>query len=99
MKILQAKSEPSRLSAAPPVKGLVAGAAAANVGRTLKRAFRQLVTEDINSGAWLQGCPFNNLAQEMSPLDEGFHKCIGKLSDHGAKDSPWRFRPAQRRAR
>ena len=59
MKILQAKSEPGRLSAAPSVKGLVAGAAAANVGRTLKRAFRQLVSEDINSGAWLQGCPFN----------------------------------------
>jgi len=47
----------------------------------LKRAFRQFVTEDIKSGAWLQGCPLNNLAQEMSPLDEGFHKRIGKLYD------------------
>ncbi len=23
------------------------------------------------------GCPLNNLAQEMSPIDEGFRKCIG----------------------
>jgi TetR/AcrR family transcriptional repressor of nem operon len=45
----------------------------------LKRAFRQFVKEDIESGAWLQGCPLNNLAQEMSPLDEGFRKRIDKL--------------------
>jgi AcrR family transcriptional regulator len=25
------------------------------------------------------GCPFNNLAQEMSPLDEGFRKRLGKI--------------------
>jgi AcrR family transcriptional regulator len=47
----------------------------------LKRAFQQFVTEDIKSGAWLQGCPLNNLAQEMSPLDKGFHKRIDKLYD------------------
>jgi TetR/AcrR family transcriptional repressor of nem operon len=47
----------------------------------LKRAFWQFVTEDIKSGSWLQGCPLNNLAQEMSPLDAGFHKRIGKLYD------------------
>jgi TetR/AcrR family transcriptional regulator, transcriptional repressor for nem operon len=45
----------------------------------LKRAFRQFVKEDIESGAWLQGCPLNNLAQEMSPLDEGFRARIDKL--------------------
>jgi TetR/AcrR family transcriptional regulator, transcriptional repressor for nem operon len=28
---------------------------------------------------WLQGCPLNNLAQEMSPLDEGFHTRIDRL--------------------
>src|SRR5205823_13721263 len=38
----------------------------------LKRAFRQFVQEDIESGHFVQGCPLNNLAQEMSPLDEGF---------------------------
>lgn len=44
----------------------------------LKRAFRKHVKEDIESGSWLQGCPLNNLAQEMSPLDEGFRKRIDK---------------------
>jgi TetR/AcrR family transcriptional repressor of nem operon len=27
----------------------------------------------------VQGCPLNNMAQEMSPLDEGFRKRIDKL--------------------
>jgi TetR/AcrR family transcriptional repressor of nem operon len=45
----------------------------------LKRAFRQYVKEDIEAGYFLQGCPLNNLAQEMSPLDEGFRKRIDKL--------------------
>lgn len=52
----------------------------------LKRAFRQHVKEDIESGAWLQGCPLNNLAQEMSPLDEGFRERIDKLYDTWRKD-------------
>jgi AcrR family transcriptional regulator len=47
----------------------------------LKRAFRQFVKEDITSGHYVQGCPLNNLAQEMSPLDEGFHTRIDKLYD------------------
>ena len=45
----------------------------------LKRAFRQFVKEDIASGHFVQGCPLNNLAQEMSPLDEGFRKRIDRL--------------------
>lgn len=45
----------------------------------LKHAFRKFVREDIETGAWLQGCPLNNLAQEMSPLDEGFRTRIDKL--------------------
>jgi AcrR family transcriptional regulator len=45
----------------------------------LKRTFRQFVKEDIASGAFVQGCPLNNLAQEMSPLDEGFRGRIDKL--------------------
>jgi TetR/AcrR family transcriptional regulator, transcriptional repressor for nem operon len=45
----------------------------------LKRAFRKFIKADIESGAWLQGCPMNNLAQEMSPLDEGFRVRIDKL--------------------
>ena len=29
-----------------------------------------------------QGCPINNLAQEMSPLDEGFQKRLARIYDH-----------------
>jgi AcrR family transcriptional regulator len=47
----------------------------------MQRAFRRYVEEDITSGYWLQGCPLNNLAQEMSPLDEGFHQRIDRLYD------------------
>jgi TetR/AcrR family transcriptional regulator, transcriptional repressor for nem operon len=46
---------------------------------TLKHAFRTFVKDDIESGAWAQGCPLNNLAQEMSPLDEGFRTRIDRL--------------------
>jgi hypothetical protein len=28
-----------------------------------------------------QGCPINNLAQEMSPLDKGFQKRIARICD------------------
>lgn len=45
----------------------------------LTRAFRKYVKEDIEAGSWVQGCPLNNLAQEMSPLDDGFHSRIDRL--------------------
>jgi TetR/AcrR family transcriptional repressor of nem operon len=45
----------------------------------LKLAFRRYVKTDIASGSFVQGCPLNNLAQEMSPLDEGFRRRIDKL--------------------
>jgi TetR/AcrR family transcriptional regulator, transcriptional repressor for nem operon len=45
----------------------------------IQRAFSRYVTEDISSGMWVQGCPLNNLAQEMSPLDPGFHERINRL--------------------
>jgi TetR/AcrR family transcriptional regulator, transcriptional repressor for nem operon len=45
----------------------------------LKHAFRRYIKEDIESGHFVQGCPMNNMAQEMSPLDEGFRKRIDKL--------------------
>src|SRR5262245_17166568 len=38
----------------------------------LKRILRQMETHGPPVGSLLQGCPVNNLAQEMSPLDEGF---------------------------
>jgi TetR/AcrR family transcriptional regulator, transcriptional repressor for nem operon len=47
----------------------------------LKRAFRQFVKTDIDSGSFIQGCPLNNMAQEMSPLDKGFRQRIDKLYD------------------
>lgn len=45
----------------------------------MKKLFRQYIKTDIESGHFVQGCPLNNLAQEMSPLDEGFRKRIDKL--------------------
>lgn len=45
----------------------------------IQSAFRRFIGEDIESGAWLNGCPLNNLAQEMSPLDEGFRTRIERM--------------------
>jgi TetR/AcrR family transcriptional repressor of nem operon len=39
---------------------------------TLQNSFRRHIRDDITSGNLIYGCPMNNLAQEMSPLDEGF---------------------------
>jgi AcrR family transcriptional regulator len=46
---------------------------------TLQRTFRTLVKHDMDTGHWLLGCPLNNMAQEMSPLDDGFHSRIDAL--------------------
>jgi TetR/AcrR family transcriptional regulator, transcriptional repressor for nem operon len=45
----------------------------------MKGAFRRYTNEDISSGYFVQGCPLNNLAQEMSPLDNGFQSRIDAL--------------------
>ena len=45
----------------------------------LKRLIRRTMKEEIEAGRLEQGCPLNNLAQEMSPLDEGFRKRIEKV--------------------
>jgi TetR/AcrR family transcriptional repressor of nem operon len=47
----------------------------------LQQTFRRCVTEDITKAHWQLGCPLNNLAQEMSPLDDGFHRRIDGLYD------------------
>jgi AcrR family transcriptional regulator len=47
----------------------------------LQAAFRRFVAIDIQTGAWLNGCPLNNFAQEMSPLDDGFYGRINALYD------------------
>jgi len=52
----------------------------------LQQTIRHLVKSDIQSGYWLQGCPLNNLAQEMSPLDEGFRERIDALYDTWRKE-------------
>ena len=45
----------------------------------IKASFRRFVREDIESGAWVHGCPLNNLALEMSALDSGFRSRIDKV--------------------
>jgi TetR/AcrR family transcriptional regulator, transcriptional repressor for nem operon len=47
----------------------------------LQAAFRRFVALDIQTGGSLNGCPMNNLAQEMSPLDDGFYRRINRLYD------------------
>ena len=42
----------------------------------VKSTVRQFVKEEQANGGLVQGCPLNNLAQELSPLDEGFRKRI-----------------------
>jgi TetR/AcrR family transcriptional regulator, transcriptional repressor for nem operon len=55
----------------------------------LQQTFRRCVTEDVAKVHWQLGCPLNNLAQEMSPLDDGFHHRIDGLYD------TWRDRFAE----
>src|SRR5256714_14942906 len=45
----------------------------------LKRIFRQGAKREIASGGLVHGCPLNNLAQEMSPLDEKFRQALEKI--------------------
>jgi len=45
----------------------------------LKRLLRQAMKEDVAEARYVQGCPLNNLAQEMSPLDDGFRKRLDHL--------------------
>ena len=45
----------------------------------LKRIFRQCAKRKIADGGLVLGCPLNNLAQEMSPLDEKFRNSLAKI--------------------
>ncbi len=45
----------------------------------LKRALKRFMAKEIEKGRLVQGCPLNNLAQEVSPLDEGFRKRIERV--------------------
>ncbi|HEX5871212.1 MAG TPA: TetR/AcrR family transcriptional regulator, partial [Longimicrobium sp.] len=54
---------------------------AADPVAVMQGSFRRYVGADIDSGHFVDGCPLNNLAQEMSPLDEGFRGRIDALYD------------------
>src|SRR5260370_42390668 len=45
----------------------------------LKRIFRQGAKREIATGGLVHGCPLNNLAQEMSPLDEKIPPALEKV--------------------
>jgi AcrR family transcriptional regulator len=45
----------------------------------IQQSFRAFIRQDIDSGHWAFGCPLNNIAQEMSPLDENFRRRIDAL--------------------
>lgn len=45
----------------------------------MQGAFRQFIRQDVDSGHFALGCPLNNLAQEMSPLDPNFRVRIDNL--------------------
>ena len=45
----------------------------------LKRLFRQCTKQEIEKGSIHEGCPLNNLAQEMSPLDEEFRRSLEQV--------------------
>jgi AcrR family transcriptional regulator len=45
----------------------------------LKRIFRQRAKREIADGGLVHGCPLNNLALEMSPLDEKFRRSLENI--------------------
>ncbi|HEX7048804.1 MAG TPA: TetR/AcrR family transcriptional regulator [Longimicrobiales bacterium] len=63
--LLAAYLEPLRQGADDPV-------------RAIQDALRRRA-DDFEHGGIELGCPLNNLAQEMSPLDEGFRTCIAAV--------------------
>jgi AcrR family transcriptional regulator len=47
--------------------------------KDIKRMMLRMAEEGPPWGSFVQGCPLNNLAQEMSPLDEGFRRRLEKI--------------------
>jgi len=45
----------------------------------LKKVMRQFAKEEAADARLAHGCPLNNLAQEMAPLDEGFRRRLEKI--------------------
>lgn len=46
---------------------------------TIQRVVRDGIAHDLAEGQWVLGCPVNNLAQEMSVLDEGFRQRLQRV--------------------
>jgi TetR/AcrR family transcriptional repressor of nem operon len=65
----------------------------------LKRVLRQFTKEEIENGRLVQGCPLNNLAQEMSPLMKHFANALKRFTWPGASAWRRRSRAASRRAK
>jgi AcrR family transcriptional regulator len=45
----------------------------------LKQSMKLFAQEEVGKNSLVHGCPLNNLAQEMSPLDEEFRKRIERV--------------------
>jgi TetR/AcrR family transcriptional regulator, transcriptional repressor for nem operon len=45
----------------------------------LKKVMRQFARQADANGRLIRGCPLNNLAQEMAPLNEGFRRRLEKI--------------------
>jgi AcrR family transcriptional regulator len=46
---------------------------------SIKQIMRRMAEEGHAGAPLVQGCPLNNLAQEMSPLDEGFRQRLERI--------------------
>lgn len=49
--------------------------------RDIQVIVRTIIRQKVEKNGLAHGCPLNNLAQEMSPLDEGFRRRIEKIYD------------------
>ena len=47
----------------------------------IQQIVKGIMRQNVKNGSLHQGCPLNNLAQEMSPLDEGFRLRIERIYD------------------
>ncbi len=47
--------------------------------KEIQRLMLHTAEHGVAGGSLLQGCPLNNLAQEMSALDEGFRQRLEKI--------------------
>jgi AcrR family transcriptional regulator len=65
----------------------------------LQDSFRRHVDDDTASGNWVYGCPMNNLAQEMSPHDDGLRTRLDAMYANWRQTLASAFRRGQRAGR